>query len=126
MKVIINKPDLTYGFYGELYSGNIRFEAQVLNAKYYGLSSDYRILWTVRNGYDVIGEGSVIDVTLPYTDGYIEIIACLTKENQCDTFDDTYSNIFIKLLIFHRLLILLLPTAALHSAQDRISPLELT
>jgi len=100
LKVIINKPDLTYGFYGELYSGNIRFEAQVLNAKYYGLSSDYRILWTVRNGYDVIGEGSVIDVTLPYTDGYIEIIACLTKENQCDTFDDTYSNIFIKIVNF--------------------------
>ncbi|WP_457644747.1 Ig-like domain-containing protein, partial [Persephonella sp.] len=98
LKVVINKPDLTYGFYGELYSGNIRFEAQVLNAEYYGLSSDYRVLWTVRRGYDIIGEGYVIDVTLPYTDGYIEIIACLTKENFCDIFKDPYSNTFISIV----------------------------
>ncbi|WP_456401320.1 hypothetical protein [Persephonella sp.] len=100
LKVIINKPVLTNRFYGELYSGNIRFEAQVLNAEYYGLSSDYRILWSVRRGYDVIGEGYVIDVSLPYTDGYIEVIACLTKKNRCDVFDDIYSNIYLNIVNF--------------------------
>ncbi len=95
LKVKILKPVLTYNYYGEITSPYISLEAELLNEEYYGLSSNYGILW--KFGDIFIGKGLRLDVTLPYTNEYTSLTACLTKSSECE-FLDPKSTIFVKIV----------------------------